>query len=99
MRDAGPRVLGGRAQHLEDLVELIVGAVHARERRHSRQHLHEDAADAPHVQRRRVFGRAEQHVRRPVPQRHHFVRVRVRRHRFRSRQPEIRQLQFTDLAD
>lgn len=62
MRDARPRLLGGRAQQLEDLVQLVVRVADAGERRHAGDHLDEYAADAPHVQRRRVVGAAEQNV-------------------------------------
>lgn len=52
MRDARPCLLGGRAEQLEDLVQLIVGVADAGKRWHAGDHLDEYAADAPHVQRR-----------------------------------------------
>lgn len=52
MCDALPRILGGRAQQFEYLVQLIVCITYARKRWHPGDHLNEYAADAPHVQRR-----------------------------------------------
>ena len=54
---------------------------------------------SPHVDRRRVDGGAEQHVRRPVPQRDHLVAVRLGGHRLGARQTEVRQLQLAQLVD
>lgn len=60
--DPRPRILGGRAQQFEYLVQLIVGITYARKRRHPGHHLHEDAAHAPHVQRGRVLRAAQQDI-------------------------------------
>lgn len=62
MRNARPGLLRRCAEQLEDLVQLIVGVPNARERRHAGDHLDENAANAPHVQRRGVVGAAEQNV-------------------------------------
>ena len=71
---------------LTHLVQLVVDVPDAGEARLSVVHLDEDAADAPDVERGVVVGRAEEDVGRAVPQGHNLVRVRVRRHRFRTGQ-------------
>ena len=68
--DAGPAVLGGGAHHAEDLVQLVPRVPHPGEGRVAQQHLHEDAAGAPHVQAGGVVGAPQQHVRWPVPAPH-----------------------------
>lgn len=62
MCDALPRVLGGRAKQFEYLVQLIVCITYARKRWHTSHHLHKYAANAPHVQRRRVLRAAQQNI-------------------------------------
>lgn len=123
MRHARPRLLCRCSEQLKNLVQLIVRIPDARKRRHAGDHLDEYATNAPHVQRRRVVGAAEQNVCsngnkmrlvhadqtdafkpklqtwRPIPQRHHLVRVRVTWHTLGARQPKIGQLQFAALAD
>ena len=66
------------------LVQLVVDVPDAGEARLSVVHLDEDAPDAPDVERGVVVGGAEEDVGRPVPQRHHLVRVRVGRDGFRA---------------
>ncbi len=70
--------------HLENEMKFVFDSG-AREERPPTRHLVEDAPDAPHVNRRRVFRRAEQHVGRPVPQRHHLIWIRLGRDGFSSR--------------
>ena len=55
-------------------------------------HLVENAAHAPHINGGGVLGGAQQHVRRPVPQRHHLVAVRLGRHTLGPRQAEVSEL-------
>lgn len=62
MRHALPRILGGRSEQLENLVQLIEGITNARKGWHSGNHLDKDTADAPHVERRRIFGAAEENI-------------------------------------
>lgn len=62
MRYALPRLLRGRAEDFENLVQLVVRVPDARERRHAGDHFDEYAPDAPHVQRGRVLGAAQQYV-------------------------------------
>ena len=62
------------------------------EERPARGHLVENASDAPHVDGRGVLGGAEQHVGRAVPQRHHLVGVRLRRHGLGAGQTEVGEL-------
>ena len=57
------------------------------------------AVHSPHVNGSGVDCRAEQHVRGPVPQRHHFVTVRLGGHRLGARQTKVGQLQFAQLVD
>ena len=52
----------------------------------------EDAPRGPHVDRGSVQLGAEEHVGRAVPQRHHLVRVRLRRHRLGAGQTEVGEL-------
>ena len=83
--------LWSRTHYLEYEMELVLDCG-AREERPARGHLVENATDAPHINGGGVLGGAQQHVRRPVPQRHHLVTVRLRRHALRPGQPEVRQL-------
>lgn len=62
MCDALPRILGGRAQQFEYLVQLIVRITYTRKRWHPGDHLNKYATDAPHVQRRRVLRAAQQYI-------------------------------------
>ena len=72
LADAGPGALGGRAHEPEDLLQLVfVGR--AGEERPPRVHFRHDAAGAPDVDAGVVGARAEQHVRRAVPEGHDFV--------------------------
>ena len=57
-------VSGRHAEHLHDLVHLIELVV-AVEQRLARVHLHENAAETPHVDGH-VVREAEQHLRRPI---------------------------------
>ena len=72
--------------YLEDFVELIVHVSNARKGRGPGDHFDEDAPHAPEVQGRGVVRAPQQHVRRPVPERHHLVAVRARRHRLGASQ-------------
>ena len=58
-----------------------------------------NAARGPHVDRGCVELGAEEHVRRAVPQRHHFGRVAPHRDAERARQPKVGQLQLAALVD
>ena len=64
----------------------------AGEERTAAGHLVENAAHAPHINGGGVLGGAQQHVRRPVPQRHHLVAVRLGRHTLGPRQAEVSEL-------
>ena len=67
-----------------------------RKERSSGGHLVEDASDAPHVDRRRVLGRAEEDVRRPIPEGHYLVRICLRRYGLGAGETEISQLKKND---
>ena len=96
--DAGQRVVGGRAEELEDEIELVVDLGAGKERL-AADHLVEDAADAPHVDVRRVVGGAEEHVGRPVPQSDHLVRVGLGGYGLGARQPEVGELELAARID
>ena len=64
----------------------------AGEERAAAGHLVENASHAPHINGGGVLGGAQQHVRRPVPQRHHLVAVRLGRHALGPRQAEVSEL-------
>lgn len=85
--------------YLKDFVQLIVGVPDAGKYGHASDHLHEDAAHPPHVQRGGVLRAAEEDVGRPVPQGDHLVGVGVAGHGLGPGQAEIGQLQLADLAD
>ena len=89
---AWPAVVGRRAEHAEDLVQLVDLAL-AREHRALGDHLDEDRADRPDVDGRRVRLRAEQDLGRPVPQRDDIVRERADRRAERAREPEVGELE------
>ena len=72
--NAGPGVLAGRAEPLEDLEDRVDLAV-AREQRAARGHLRHHAADAPQVHRQAVDLASQQDLGRTVPHRDHLVRV------------------------
>ena len=71
---ARPALLGGRAHDAEDAEQLVNLRV-AGEQRLPRDHLREDAAQAPRVHARGVKLGPEQYLRCSVPQRHNFVGV------------------------
>ena len=77
--------------HLEDQVQLVLDCG-AGEQRPTAGHLVENASHAPHINGGGVLGGAQQHVRRPVPQRHHLVTVRLGRNTLGPRQAKVRKL-------
>eukprot|EP00618_Florenciella_parvula_P002231 CAMPEP_0119499670 /NCGR_PEP_ID=MMETSP1344-20130328/22058_1 /TAXON_ID=236787 /ORGANISM="Florenciella parvula, Strain CCMP2471" /LENGTH=289 /DNA_ID=CAMNT_0007535685 /DNA_START=389 /DNA_END=1256 /DNA_ORIENTATION=+ len=89
---ARPRVLSRCAEQTEDLVDLINLAV-TREHRPLAHHLDKDRAHSPHIDRRRVGGRAEEDLGRTVPEGHHLVSERADRRAERARQPEVGELE------
>ena len=84
--------LVGRAKQPEDL-ENFVNLGIAGEERVAGDHLRNDRAHRPHVNRARVLLRAEQDLRRTVPERDHLVRVRAQRHSERAREAKISELE------
>ena len=94
----GPRLLRGSAKHLEDLVDLLELVLPGQDRPLQEQ-LGEDAADGPHVHRRAVVLRAQQQLRRAVPERDHPVGQLAARVVKWPRQAEIRQLQLPLVVD
>jgi len=68
---ARPDLLVRRSKHAEDAEQLINLTI-SREERILRQHLGEDATQAPNVDRRGVVARAKQNLRRSVPQGDHL---------------------------
>ena len=79
--------------HLEDQVQLVLDCG-ARKQGAPAGHLVENAAHAPHINGGGVLGGAQQHVRRPVPEGHHLVAVRLRRHALGSRKAKVRKLKY-----
>ena len=72
LTDAWPTPLGRRAHEPEDLEQLVlVGG--AREERPAGEHLGHDAAGGPDVDACVISARAEEDVRRTVPERHDLV--------------------------
>ena len=69
--DAGPHLLGGRAQSAEDLEELVNLRV-SREEGAARDHLGKDAANRPHVNRAGVLAPAKEDLRSTIPQGNHL---------------------------
>ena len=89
--DAGPDILRGRAEQLEDVQELLQLGVAGEQRLLPRQ-LGEDAPDAPDVDGGGVVGASEENLGGAVPQRHNLVRVRLHRHGEGATETEIRHL-------
>lgn len=77
--------------HLEDQVQLVLDCG-AGEQGPTTGHLVENASHAPHINGGGVLGGAQQHVRRPVPEGHHLVTVRLGRHTLGPRQAKVRKL-------
>ena len=87
-RDAlGPVVLGGRAEHVAYLEELIDLAA-ARKERPQRVALGRYASHRPYVDRRVVVRRAQEDLRAAIPARRHVVGVGRTRANL-ARQPEV----------
>ena len=82
---------GLKPTYLEYQVQLVLNG-RTREKRTSGGHFVENAAHAPHINGGGVLGGAQQHVRRPVPERHHLVTVRLGRHTLGPRQTKVRKL-------
>ena len=98
LADAGPGPLRRGAHETEDFLELVfVGG--AGEERAARVHFRHDAAGRPDVDAGVVGARAEQDVRRAVPERDHFVAERVDGDAERSCQPEIGKLELPFVVD
>mmetsp|Transcript_9431 Transcript_9431/g.22236 ORF Transcript_9431/g.22236 Transcript_9431/m.22236 type:complete len:483 (+) Transcript_9431:329-1777(+) len=93
-----PRLLRGRAKHLEDFVDLLKLVLPGQDRLLQEQ-LGEDAADGPHVHRWAVELRAQQQLRWAIPQRDHPVGQLAARVVKRPRQAEICQLQLPLVVD
>ena len=89
---AGPVLLAGRAEELEDPLQLVVH-VGAGEERPAGGHLVENAADAPHVDGGGVLRGAEEDVRGPVPEGDHLVGVRLRRDGLGAGEAEVGKLE------
>mmetsp|Transcript_56948 Transcript_56948/g.180181 ORF Transcript_56948/g.180181 Transcript_56948/m.180181 type:complete len:344 (+) Transcript_56948:281-1312(+) len=90
--DPRPRPLGGRAEQLEDVQELLQLRV-AREERGLARHLRKDAPHAPHVHGGGVVGGAEQDLGGAVPQGHDLVGVGFDGHGEGAAQAKVRNLQ------
>ncbi|KAH3671021.1 hypothetical protein OGAPHI_000732 [Ogataea philodendri] len=86
------------AHYPEDLEQLVF-VRRAGEKRLARVHFGHDAACGPHVDGRGVASRAEQHVRRTVPQSDHLVGERVDRNTIRSSKSKIPELELAFAAD
>ena len=84
---------GSKLTYLEYQVQLVLNG-RTREKRTSGGHFVENAAHAPHINGGGVLGGAQQHVRRPVPEGHHLVAVRLRRHALGSRKAKVRKLKY-----
>mmetsp|Transcript_311 Transcript_311/g.570 ORF Transcript_311/g.570 Transcript_311/m.570 type:complete len:245 (+) Transcript_311:200-934(+) len=96
LRDTLPQALVGRTEQPEDFEDLIDLGV-TREHRVASDHLGDDGANRPHVDRARILLCAEQDLGRTVPERDHLVRVRAQRHRESARESKVRQLERASL--
>ena len=70
-RELGPDAVIGRAQQVDDQLQLVDLGL-ARQERLVGQQLAEDAASAPHVEGRGLSPGVEQQLRGPVPEGHHL---------------------------
>ena len=70
----------------------------AREQGPATGHLVENAAHAPHINGGGVLGGAQQHVRRSVPEGHHLVAVRLRRHALGPRKAKVCKLKYGECS-
>lgn len=98
LRHARPRLLGRRAHDVEDAVQLV-GVGRAGKQRASRVHFRNDAPGRPDVNGRIVRPAAQQHVGRPVPQRHNLVGKGVDRNAHCPGQAKVPELQDALLVD
>ena len=71
--NTGPIIAIGRSDYLKDAFQLISLLLPGKQRLHV-HHLREDAPDRPDIDRTRVFLRAQQDIRRPIPKRHYLMR-------------------------
>lgn len=76
---SGHALFGGSANKIKDHLDLVKVAVSGQDRL-SQEHLAEDAADAPHIDCRRVLTKLKKQLGRPVPTRHDQTRVIPRGH-------------------
>lgn len=97
-RHAGPLLFRRRAQHAENLEDLVDLAV-AREQRLLRRHLRENAPHAPHVHAGAVLSAAEQDLWRAVPQRDDFVGVGAQGDAEGAREPEVGEFEVAGAVD
>lgn len=80
-----------RAKQFEDALDHLDRGVSGEERLHD-DHLEENAADRPHVNRYRVLSRAKQQLRRPIPHRDDFMRIWPQRHGESASEAKVRNL-------
>jgi len=71
-RHSRPCFLCGRAQELEDTLQLVIHVAAGKQGPASVSQLGEDAAGTPHVNAGSVELSAEEHIRRAIPQSDHL---------------------------
>ncbi len=96
--DARPGTLRGRAHQPEDLLQLVLVG-RAGEQGPAGVHLRHDAAGRPDVDARVVRATAEKHIRRTVPEGHHFVGEGVDGNTECAGQTEVCKLQLAASVD
>mmetsp|Transcript_11313 Transcript_11313/g.42246 ORF Transcript_11313/g.42246 Transcript_11313/m.42246 type:complete len:234 (+) Transcript_11313:467-1168(+) len=92
-----PRLVRGRAQRLEDALELI-RLIPAHEQRGSPEDLPEDASGRPHVDSVRILPCTQEQLRRAVPDRHDLCSHELRR-AMEPRQPKVGDLHDALVVD
>ena len=94
----GPDLRVRCPKRLEYKVDHLDRRIASKQSSHS-DHLEENTANRPHINRDRILSGAEQQLRRAVPHRHHLVRVGAQRHGESSGETKVRNLDHVVISE